>query len=404
MQEAKENISLDVSAGHHGAVRVVCEYAGSGEVLNTFNFDFLTLTYAVLEMRVVHYCKVVPFNLRVFLGHMGSELSVNPGLFGRDLQRAKQESQDAWQEAQQVQKHFQATTKDRKEVQEIVLSLSTYSACDTFAGMVAGVMNDCTSYLVTWLARHAQEPCPNLRALDPFNRTFCPTAYTRTCYCQYKNVAYRLVFEAHCTDGLVITQGSLFRIALSIEEVLVNVNVMAGIVSSHATIPSVLCSDAFRNNLDFMAEVPGSIEEASLTVRASKEFALQLFMNPKTLIGFPRVFFLLAYEYLSPALQEDVEVALAAFHRVGYRMLEHVPFVVRDNARLIMDCVKSDFKAIVYASDRLICDMDFMLRCLTEAKKQDLHEATQKDLVAQRNKAMARALFRQNTANHQAQR
>jgi hypothetical protein len=138
-----------------------------------------------------------------------------------------------------------------------------------------------------------------------------------------------------------------------------------------------------------MAFVPSCVSLASPALRDSKDFARQAYCDAyydevHMLHGF--------YEHLSSRLKEDPDTVLLAFRSEGYRVLKQVPLHVRDNAELVMACVSYDFRAIAYASDRLVVDQEFMRLCMLEADKQHMDKRTQQSIVAQRNKAANHAI------------
>ena len=350
------------------SVRVACEYAGSGQLVGTFDFDFFNSTYSALEDLVVALdTSLCYFNLRLFLGHNGLELSISPGAFGRQLHVAEVEAAAAWRAAQKSQQELLLS-----EDNNIVLSVSTSNKTD----VLARLLQDrplCLS-LQGWILCYVS------------HQVLSETETTANCD------GYLIRVLALEKLHLVVTSKQSQTKAVDVHimghEMVRSASIMAAVTKY---IPSTryVIDEALRSNMDFMVYLTKLRARDIFRPRTNlpskllldnQEFARKAFT---TFQGHVRGNIHL-YTHLSKRLQRLPEIVRLAVYSTGIDVLQSVPEEVRDDKTLMLACVKRNCKAIQYMSDKLFKDDEFVELCLIEAYKQGLNGKKQSVLLEQR--------------------
>lgn len=342
------------------SVRVACEYAGSGQPVGTFDFDFFNSTYSALEDLVVALdTSLCYFNLRLFLGHNGLELSISPGAFGRQLHVAEVEAAAAWRAAQKSQQELLPS-----EDNNIVLSVSTSNKTD----VLARLLQDrplCLS-LQSWIL------CYTSHQVLPETET--------TANCDGYLIRVLALEKLHLVVTSQQSQTKAIDVHIMGHEMVRSASIMAA-VTKYIPSTSYVIDEALRSNMDFMVYLTKL--RASLPSKLlldNQEFARKAFT---TFQGHVRGNIHL-YTHLSKRLQRLPEIVRLAVYSTGIDVLQSVPEEVRDDKTLMLACVKRNCKAIQYMSDKLFKDDGFVELCLIEAYKQGLNGKKQSVLLEQR--------------------
>ena len=117
-------------------LRVSCEFAGSGQHIQTFDFDFIHKNcYELRRLINRHDASALLCNMRLFLGHGGRELTTDAGVFGSQRTLVINESHSAWTELPRKQWKKQQTSPQEAQKQahvsddlhhDVVISVAAY--------------------------------------------------------------------------------------------------------------------------------------------------------------------------------------------------------------------------------------------------------------------------------------
>jgi hypothetical protein len=296
--------------GH--VVRVVCEFAGSGEQLTAFDFNlgksFSELRRLVSQSAPERWLE----STRLFWNHNGPELTFNPGLFG--TQRSI---------AEKVCAHtycwLQAT-----EVKQIVVAVAFYEGVDVLVRSNLG---------------------------DESN-------WPHTFDCGFNDFFDHMAKLHHVNTS----------------QLLANTNAMYYIAKHYGyRVDKRFITTALRDNLDFMAELPALSYLASPRLLDSEEFAQLCFQSSTNVIR-QRSYCNDIFRRLTLRVQSLPHIAVLALRSEGLRVLEIVPKHLFEDKDFVMALILHEYTAFSRASWELRHDCDVVLLCLAAGQKQTLPE------------------------------
>jgi hypothetical protein len=317
-------------------LRVLLEFAGCGQRIASLDYDFTASDYHKLQTLVAAQLNVVRHvQVRLFYGHAGPELTVNPACFGRQRVRDYQAAEKAYQQLLKTVKADDQQTNSQNKY-DVVIAVAMYTDVDlASAHMYSTHVDDILTYLTS-----------------------------------LQSDVYTFPFF-----GLQLHRSEMLASANFMHSVAVAKSASAFQRYEH------LISQSLRDNKDFIAETQ-LVHLASTSLLDCQEFALYAYCDvcllARSFDAGTRL-----YERLSLRVQSDRKVVVLAVRCEGRAILDLLPSCLRHDHELFKVLILHDVLCLKYAPS-LCCNPDLLKLCACLIQGPQKRAANTSDVIVER--------------------